>query len=194
MNWTIVTVVLGAVGVTLAVGGIVWRAGRHLATRADLERFATKVDLERFATKADLEQFAARVDLKFATKADLERFATKADLERFATKADLERFATKANLERFATKADLDVVRAENEKAHAAITENVLAVARDVRENRQGIWSVSNDLRQEIRKNDASILAIAEKVALLAGRQAERDAGYRPPAGGAEVLPPADRS
>ena len=185
MNWTIVTVVLGAVGVTLAVGGIVWRAGRHLATRADLERFATKADLERFATKADLERFAARVDLKFATKADLEQFPTKADLERFATKADLERFATKA---------DLDVVRAENEKAHAAITENVLAVARDVRENRQSIWSVSNDLRQEIRKNDASILAIAEKVALLAGRQAERDAGYRPPASRAEVPPPADRS
>ena len=186
MDWTIVTVVLGAVGVTLAVGGIVWRAGRHLATRADLERFATRADLERFATRADLE--------RFATKADLERFATKADLEPFATRADLERFATKADLNPVATRADLDVLRTENEKAHAAITENVLAVARDVRENRQGIWNISNDLRQEIRKNDTSIRAIAERVALLAGRQVERDAGYRPPAGSAEVPPPADRA
>ncbi len=55
----------------------------------------------------------------------------------------------------------MDAIRADNQKAHAAITENV-------RENRR-------EILQEIRGMDAKLSTIATAVAYLAGRQAERD-------------------
>ena len=55
----------------------------------------------------------------------------------------------------------MDAFKADNEKAHAAITENV-------RENRR-------EILQEIRGMDAKLSTIATDVAYLAGRQAERD-------------------
>lgn len=51
----------------------------------------------------------------------------------------------------------MDAIKADNEKAHAAITENV-------KEN-----------RREIRSLAAKLSTIATDVAYLAGRQAERD-------------------
>lgn len=51
----------------------------------------------------------------------------------------------------------VDALKADNEKAHAAITDNV-------KEN-----------RREIRSMDAKLSTIATDVAYLAGRQAERD-------------------
>lgn len=51
----------------------------------------------------------------------------------------------------------VDTLQADNERAHAAITENV-------KEN-----------RREIRSMDAKLSTIAIDVAYLAGRQAERD-------------------
>lgn len=52
------------------------------------------------------------------------------------------------------TRADLGALKAENEKAHAAITDNVRSVAHDVQ-------------------------AMSRDLAFLAGRQAERDAAAR---------------
>ena len=54
------------------------------------------------------------------------------------------------------TRADLGALRAENEKAHAAITDNVRSVAHDVQ-------------------------AMSRDLAFLAGRQAERDEAARVP-------------
>ena len=51
----------------------------------------------------------------------------------------------------------MDALKADNQKAHAAITENV------------------NENRREIRRMDAKLSTIATDVAYLAGRQAERD-------------------
>ena len=55
----------------------------------------------------------------------------------------------------------MDAIGADNQKAHAAITENM-------RENRR-------EIVQEITGMDAKLSTIATDVAYLAGRQAERD-------------------
>ena len=123
--------VIGLVSVVLAVAGIAWKAGRAVATKADLESMATKADLESMATKADLESMA--------------------------TKADLESMATKADLKLMATREDLAVLEAENERAHAGITENVM-------ENRRRIDGISESMQ-----------SVARDVAFISGRMHERD-------------------
>ena len=144
---------VGFATVLLTLLGLAWRAGRVLVTKGELEGMATKGDLEGMATKGDLEGMA--------TKGDLEGMATKGDLEGMATKGDLEGMATKGDLEGMATKGDLEhaigALRMENEKAHAAITENV-------KDNRRGIQAIN-----------ATISAVGRDVAFLAGRQHERD-------------------
>ena len=62
----------------------------------------------------------------------------------------------------------IDTVAQENEKAHAAITENV-------QENRRRIDAVAQDLAARIDTVAQDLGAIARDVSFLAGRQSERD-------------------
>ena len=63
----------------------------------------------------------------------------------------------------------------ENEKAHAAITENVQENRRRIADLDQKIDTVATALDQKIDAVGLKIDAVAKDVSFLAGRQAERD-------------------
>ena len=63
----------------------------------------------------------------------------------------------------------------ENEKAHAAITENVLENRRQIAALDKKIDTVATTLDKKIDTVAAKIDAVAKDVSFLAGRQDERD-------------------